>query len=157
MNGCTLIIGYGSDLRGDDALGPAAATMLEEAVTDPSVSVVSRASLTPELAHDVSLVERVIFIDCDATLPPGRIERREVTASRDNDAMVHFLDPPALLGWARQLFGSAPPGVLFAVGGATFDCADDLSPAVRSRMPELIARVTAELAKPTINREYDHA
>lgn len=147
MTARALIIGYGSDLRGDDALGPRAAALLEARLAGRGTRVMARASLTPELAHDVSLADRVIFIDCDATLPPARIERRTVAAADDADAMVHFLDPPGLLGWAKRLFGAAPPAVLFVMGGATFACADELSPCVRAALPALIERVEAELAE----------
>lgn len=157
MTPCTLIIGYGSDLRGDDALGQKAAVMLDERLSDPCVCVLRRASLTPELAHDVSLADRVIFIDCDANLDAGQIERRAIKAKPDADAMVHFLDPPALLGWARLLYGAAPPGVLFAMGGATFECADDLSEQIEQRLPQLVNMVLTELASQPHQKECSDA
>lgn len=141
-----LIIGYGSELRGDDALGPRAAEALAQKLHDPRITVESCTSLTPDLAADVALADRVIFIDCNADAPPGRIHRREVKPADDGTAaMVHFLDPSALLHWARRLYGAAPSGVMFSVGGASFDIDAELSPAMQAAMPRLLRRIIAEV------------
>jgi len=153
-----LIIGFGSDLRGDDALGPRAATLLAQRPLGNHVRVLSCPSLTPEFAHDVAQAGLVIFIDCDAKAEPGRITRRDVEAIDDaGAAMVHFLDPPALLGWASLLYGAAPRAVMFTMGGATFECADELSPSVAAAMPVLIERVAAEINGKPSDLEARHA
>lgn len=147
MTPSVLIIGYGSDLRGDDALGQRAAEMLCERYGDTAnVTVLRRASLTPELAHDVSLADVVIFVDCDAEAEPAVITRYDTVPIDDaSAAMVHFLDPPALLGWAKLLYGSEARGVMFTMGGVTFECADELSHPVEAAMPALIEIVCQEV------------
>lgn len=57
-----LIIGYGNDLRGDDAAGRLAA----RAVADlglPGVTVREAVQLTPELALELVGADRVVFVD----------------------------------------------------------------------------------------------
>ncbi len=155
MTPSVLIIGYGSDLRGDDALGQRAAEMLLERYGEvANVTVLQRASLTPELAHDVSLADVVVFVDCDADAEPAVITRHDTVPIDDaSAAMVHFLDPPALLGWSKLLYGSEARGVMFTMGGVTFECADELSTPVESAMPELIDRVSAEVDAALGDRE----
>ena len=142
-----LVIGYGSDLRGDDALGPRAAEALEARYEGvEGVKVLGRASLTPDLAEDAAGAELVIFVDCDAELGAGVIRRREVEELDESTAaMVHFLDPAALLYWSSHLFGAQPRGVIYGVGGATFECADGLSEVVAGVFDDLIDRVTGEV------------
>ncbi len=134
-----LIIGFGSGLRGDDALGPRAAELLEQQIDDPRVRILTAASLTPELAADAAESELVIFIDCAAIGPVGQVICREVERTDDaSAAMVHFLDPPALLHWTARLFGTTPRAYTLSIAGATFDIAEDLSPPVKAALPELL-------------------
>jgi len=135
-----LIIGFGSGLRGDDALGPLAAERLDAQIDDPRVRILSAASLTPELAADAADAQLVIFIDCAATGPVGEVICTPIDRADDaSAAMVHFLDPPALLHWAARLFGATPRGYTLSIPGATFDIAEDLSPPVKAALPELLA------------------
>ncbi|MCU0764787.1 MAG: hypothetical protein MUF32_01875, partial [Burkholderiaceae bacterium] len=57
----TLVIGYGSPIRGDDAVGPLAAEALSARPLPPGVTVLARHVLTAELAEDLAAAERVIF------------------------------------------------------------------------------------------------
>lgn len=61
-----LVIGYGNELRGDDGVGPKVAEAVE-AWKLAGVSVLALRQLTPELAADLAVVRRVIFVD--AALP----------------------------------------------------------------------------------------
>lgn len=148
MDRKVLIIGYGSGIRGDDALGPRTAEMLSHIAGDrfdgDPVTVLSRASLTPELAADLAEASLVIFIDCAATGVVGELVEREVAATDDSTvAMVHFLDPSGLLYWARSLFGRAPRAVTLSVAGASFEISDELSPPLAAALPGLVERAIA--------------
>lgn len=139
MPATTLIIGYGSDIRGDDALGPKAAELIECRIKDPSVRVLSRPSLTPELASDVSKADLVVFIDCAMDGPVGEVVRQEIEPQDDATvSMVHFLDPPALLYWAKLLYGRCPRGVQLTTAGCSFNVADKLSPQIELMVPKLV-------------------
>lgn len=145
----TLIIGYGSELRGDDALGPRVAAELAQRLEgDPAVRVLARPSLTPELAADLAEADRAIFIDCAATGPVGRVVRRRVEPRDDASAsMVHFLDPPALLHWTRRLFGRCPEAVVLTAAGQSFDIAEALTPPLAAAVPRLVDRAVGEVAR----------
>ena len=60
----TVIIGYGSPIRGDDAIGPLVADRLMDELESPSVSVLSRHILTAELIEELT------------PRRPGRLPRR---------------------------------------------------------------------------------
>ncbi|MEM7624085.1 MAG: hydrogenase maturation protease [Planctomycetota bacterium] len=140
-----LIIGFGSTLRGDDAAGPAvAARLAERFVARSGVSVCVEASLTPELAALASAADRVVFIDCAADLAAGEVRQVEVAPTDDTSpAMVHFLDPAALMLWTRRLYGETPAATQFAIGGGSFEASDDLTPIVANACAFVVARVEA--------------
>lgn len=107
-----LIIGYGSPIRGDDALGPLVADRLQECLTGgtapastadaqdqdltrPSakmkpvteiplagIEVQARHILTAELVEDLARAERVIFVDAAIDTPPGEVRRRRLAPDR---------------------------------------------------------------------------
>lgn len=140
-----LIIGFGNDLRGDDALGPMAARrLMQKFDSDPNVRFEICQGLTPDLALPISEARRVIFIDCAATGEPGELVHRRIEARADGDmSMVHFLDPDALLSWTRRLYGQCPDAEIFSVGGASFDISETLSPPVAEALPRLMEWVIA--------------
>ena len=57
----TLVIGYGNDLRSDDAAGVRAASLLAEHHREHRTIVVQQ--LTPELAADIAMADCVVFLD----------------------------------------------------------------------------------------------
>lgn len=136
----TLIIGFGSGIRGDDSLGPRAADILAARLAgDPTVTVLSRPSLTPELAPTVAESSLVIFIDCAADGPIGQVIRQPVTPASDSTvSMVHFLDPAGLLYWAKRLYGHAPRAVALSVAGESFAISDNLTPSAAAALTELV-------------------
>ncbi len=135
----TLIIGFGSGIRGDDSLGPRAAELLDRRINEPDVHVLSRPSLTPELAAEVAKATLVIFIDCAAHGEKGKIVRKYIEPADDSTvSMVHFLDPPALLHWSRLLYGTAPRAVTLSVAGESFEVGDELSVSASEALPRLV-------------------
>jgi Ni,Fe-hydrogenase maturation factor len=58
----TVVIGYGNDLRGDDALGPLAATAVAE-WDMPGVQAIAAHQLMPELAEPLAQADLAIFVD----------------------------------------------------------------------------------------------
>ncbi len=144
----TLVIGYGNPLRGDDGVGWMAADRLD-GILDPGIRVLARHQLTPELAQDVSQVERLILID--ATTNPtrerislDRIEPGELTASTSS----HRLSPAELLSYARALYGHCPNTTLVSIRGESFACSDTLSPPVAAALPQVTALVCRLIERP---------
>ncbi len=120
----TLIIGYGSPIRGDDALGPLAADRLEGRDLPAGVEVMSRHVLTAELVADLADKDRVIFLDAAVDLGPGEVRCRRIEPDEHAvSTMAHFLDPRELLAWCETLYDHVPETYLITAGGDSFDYA----------------------------------
>lgn len=138
-----LVIGYGSPIRGDDAIGPMAADRLESELQPAGVRVISRHILTADLVPDIVEADRVIFIDAAVDGAPGEIRCRELVPDpRAISTMAHFLDPRELLAWAEALYDSRPDAHLISVAGADFEFSHfELSSAVDRALPTLLDQV----------------
>ncbi len=140
----TLVIGYGSTLRRDDAVGVLAAERIQRYLEpEAAVQVISVVQLTPELAAPISQMQRVIFIDAaaDAGVMPGTLRVLRLAADDARSAGVHHLTPAALLGLAMRLYGRSADGLLYTVQGDDFGLGEGLSLAVHAMLPGLIAQV----------------
>jgi hydrogenase maturation protease len=139
----TLVIGYGSPIRGDDAIGPLAADALAAGPLPPGLRVLSRHVLTAELAEDLAAVDRVIFLDAAAQGRPGEVRVR--TLEPDAHAvstMAHFLDPRELLAWCDTLYRRAPRAWLVSAAGESFAYSSyRLGPAAAAALPVMLAEV----------------
>jgi hydrogenase maturation protease len=143
-----LIIGYGSELRGDDRVGPALAEMLaaDDAMASRlaahEVEILARPQLTPELAVDASEVEQLILVDASVELRPGEIGVQPVEAAGvDAAASSHHMGALELLGLTRALYGRAPRTWLVSVGVGTIEPGERLSTAVSAALPQAAAKV----------------
>ena len=146
----TLIIGYGSPIRGDDAIGPLAAEALSDGPLPDGVSVISRHILTAELAEDIAAADRVIFLDASVEGEPGEVRvRRLAPDASAMSTMAHFLDPRELLAWSQALYQHEPITYLVTAAGLSFDYANyTLSPTAATALAAMIARVRALIAEP---------
>lgn len=145
MNGPVLVVGVGNTLRGDDGVGWRAIASL---AADPRLAgarLLTRHQLTPELAADLADARIAIVIDAraDGRAQPGTVSVHRVDPG-DPPRWSHHLDPGALAGLAKALYGATPPVFLVTVSGATFGLGDDLSPALQHALPE-IADIVASL------------
>ena len=121
-----LIIGYGSPIRGDDAIGPLAADRLallrEQGILPDSVEIQSRHILTAELVEDLNRVDIAIFLDAAADTAAGEVRCRQLAPDANAlSTMAHFHDPRELLAWCEALYGKAPQAWLISAGGAEWD------------------------------------
>jgi hydrogenase maturation protease len=106
-----LVIGYGNDLRTDDAAGRVAAARLSERNL-PGVEVVSRSQLTPELADAIAGRGVVVFLDADVAV--AEVTLREIVPAADDLARnSHYRDPASLLTLAATV--GAPPQRAYVV------------------------------------------
>jgi len=148
----TLVIGYGSPIRGDDAIGPLAADALAAGPLPPGLVVLSRHVLTAELAESLAAVDRVIFLDADAQGQPGelRVQRLNPDATAVS-TMAHFLDPRELLAWCETLYQRVPQAWMVSVAGQSFDYASyRLSPAAMAALPLMLGEVRRLLDQPLL-------
>jgi len=146
----TLVIGYGSPIRGDDAIGPLAADVLAAGPLPPGLLVLSRHVLTAELAEDLAAVDRVIFLDAAAQGEPGEVKVHRLNPDATAiSTMAHFLDPRELLAWCETLYLCVPQAWLVSAAAHSFDYACyRLSPAATAAVPAMLAEVRRLLATP---------
>jgi hydrogenase maturation protease len=139
----TLVIGYGSPIRGDDAIGPLAADALAAGPLPAGLHVLSRHVLTAELAEDLAAADRVIFLDAAVQGRPGEVRVRPLGPDATAlSTMAHFLDPRELLAWCETLYRHVPQAWLVSAAGASFEYACyRLSPAATAAVPAMLAEV----------------
>ena len=120
-----LVIGYGNELRGDDAAGPCVARRVA-GWGRPEVDGLAVHQLTPELAAALAGAEMVVFVDACAA---G--EEREVCVRRleagPGAVVGHTSDPRWLLALAEAAYGRRPEAWLVTVPAADFGLGGRLS------------------------------
>jgi hydrogenase maturation protease len=127
-----VVIGYGNDLRGDDAVGMrVAAAVAGWRVAGMRVFAVRQ--LVPELAEMLAAARLAIFVDaCPVTAGSGRraprLEVHALAPDAGASALGHASDPRQLLALAQSLYGAHPQAWLVTVPAATFKLGDALSP-----------------------------
>jgi len=95
-----LVVGVGSLLRTDDAVGRAVADRLE-ALRLQDVEVASVHQLTPELAPD--LAGRRLVVIVDAAVDVDTVSVRPIELDGSGELMTHHLGPAGLLSFAADL------------------------------------------------------
>jgi hydrogenase maturation protease len=135
-----LVIGYGNELRGDDAVGPAAAETVAS-WRPPGVRAIACAQLTPELAADVAEAARVVFVDAALAESVDDVALRPVEATTSAAVFGHLGGPGWLLELARTAFGRVPPAWCVTVPAVGFGLGEGLSPAARAGLERALAIV----------------
>lgn len=134
----TLIIGYGNDLRRDDAAGRRAAEQV--AARDlPGVRVLSVPQLAPEHVVDAAACGLVIFVD--ASTVDDVVTVRTVTPTWPTWRLTHHLTPASLLGLARTLGGASPTGVVVTIPVTDAALGLSLSPAAAHGVRDAVEQV----------------
>jgi hydrogenase maturation protease len=136
--GRVLILGYGNALRADDGFGRQAAERLVALVADPDIDIRAIHQLTPELAEPLSRAGRAIFIDAAREGAPGELRQQRIEPAPCG-AFTHHLTPSALLVLARDLYGHAPPAVLFTAAGASFRYGQILSETMEAALGQVVS------------------
>jgi hydrogenase maturation protease len=112
-----LVVGYGNDLRGDDALGPRVAEAVAEC-SWPQVEAVAVRQLLPELAERVARCAHVIFADADPDA--FRVALEPLPAGSGGCTLGHALGPAELLELVQQCYAAKPQGWLLRLPGRDF-------------------------------------
>jgi hydrogenase maturation protease len=135
-----LIIGYGNELRSDDAIGRHAARELARR----GAAAIEAQQLAPELAEQLSQVDLACFIDASASLAPGEIRLRTVQESRDG-ILEHHVTAGSLVRLCRELYGCAPRAFLITAGGQSFEVGMGLSRAALDAVQKIVTICTAQV------------
>lgn len=126
------MIGYGNELRGDDALGPVIARRLAESRL-PGLEVLVCHQLTPELVTELEGRALVIFVDASARQEEAPIRLHEVRP-QDGFALGHHYTPAMLLALAEALHVKTPPAYLMEVQGYGFEYGADITDGARQHI-----------------------
>ncbi|MCS6841511.1 MAG: hydrogenase maturation protease [Roseiflexus sp.] len=131
-----IIIGYGSDLHGDDAAGRVAAERLA-ALELPDVQVLSVHQLMPEHAALLAQARTAIFIDADASgCPIMRVTHLAPDATRS--AVWHIASPEGLLSLTAAAYGHLPNSWLIHIPILRCDLGAPLSPQAEAGVAEAV-------------------
>ena len=136
------MIGVGSDLRRDDAVGRRVAEAVDAMELD-DVSVVVTTQLVPELVEPISAADRVVFVD--ASVSVDRVTAARVEPVR-GEGHSHPAAPGALLGLAARLGLAVPPTTLVEVPAHDLALGDGLSAETAAFVDEAVAAVLAVVA-----------
>ena len=131
-----LIIGYGYELRGDDAVGPKVATAVAEWRLS-AVKTLAVHQLTPDLASDVSRADYVIFVNaCGGEHCARTVQLEPIVGERVPNSLPrntsHSGDPWILLNLASQVYGHSPQAWLLQIPTESFNFGDALSSTAQS-------------------------
>ncbi len=126
-----LLIGYGNNLRGDDALGPLAIERLRPLLLNAELAeaeFVSCQQLAPELAERLASSDLALFVDAACDGEPGTVRVKRLSPEAgDAASLTHHLKPEVLLELANALYGRAPQAMLVTGAGAAFESREELS------------------------------
>jgi hydrogenase maturation protease len=135
-----LVIGFGNELRGDDAVGRRVAQAVKRRQW-PGVRVLDVHQLTPELAEPLSQADQAIFIDarmCDAARGVDLIPLDCIAAEC---ASGHRSNPVWLVALAESLYGHRPKAWLLAVPATEFPFGMELSASAQAGIEDAVRRI----------------
>jgi hydrogenase maturation protease len=145
-----LVIGYGNELRGDDAAGPLLARRVAERKL-PGVVAVAVPQLLPELVELMRVADEVFFIDAGliSTANPGcEFHVQPLTAGAAAPPMDHMSDPRSLLALTAALHGRCPSAWLVTIAAESFAFGAALSARTRAGMEGALGWILAQLERP---------
>jgi hydrogenase maturation protease len=124
-----LVLGIGSELRSDDAVGRHVVARVDAALEgdarrDVEVSVAHQ--LVPE--HAAALTDRRLVVVVDAAVTVDRVQVTPVDARAGDGAMSHHLDVAAVIGLSTMLGRPPRRVVTVAVPARCLDLGTALSP-----------------------------
>jgi hydrogenase maturation protease len=146
-----LVLGVGNLIMGDEGVGVRCVQRLEaEGTLPPETVILDGGTSTHELLGDLEDLDLLVIVDAVATGgAPGsfvRLEGDAIPSVLSNTLSPHQHGIHDLLGTLR-LLGRAPKRVvLMGVTPMRMTLSLDLSPEVGAALPELAARVCAEVA-----------
>lgn len=145
-----LVIGYGSLLHSDDAVGQKVAEAVA-AWHAANVTTVATTQLSPELAETISQAGEVFFVDAAIKpIKPHKPRRcfgliRLQPAHDAYELGQHFGDPRALLALSQVLYGRCPKAWLITIPGHNFDLGEALSPETACGMAQALDHIRTQV------------
>ncbi|MTJ12311.1 hydrogenase maturation protease [Anabaena sp. UHCC 0187] len=122
-----IVIGYGNELRSDDAIGPRVANLINLWHLS-NVQSLAVHQLTPELAANLANVNLAIFVDAMINSKSEDVQVEYLLPTKYNMITGHSANPQSLLALTKSLYGCYPAAWLVTVPGVNFELGDCLSP-----------------------------
>jgi hydrogenase maturation protease len=146
-----IVIGYGNQLRGDDAIGQLVADTVAE-WNFYHVKTKAVHQLMPELAEDLATVDAAIFVDaCVATDEESLLKLESISpADSCRIIMGHTSNPRSLLALTRALYDYSPHSWLISVPGINFELSDHLSPFAERGVAAAITQIEDMIKYPSL-------
>jgi hydrogenase maturation protease len=121
-----VVLGWGNDARGDDALGPLLLRRLAESAP-PGVETIEDYQLQVEHALDLEGFDAALFVDASRGLSEP-FAFREIAPAAARTPNTHALTPEAVLDVYVRVQGRAPPAAfVLALRGVEFELGASLS------------------------------
>jgi len=125
-----LVVGYGNELRGDDAVGAQVANTVASWEL-PAVRSIVVHQLLPELATELATADYVIFVDaCGEESCARTVQLSPISATQSDrvaTALTHAHSAQGLLALTQKLYGHTPQAWLLQVPTESFDFGKRLS------------------------------
>jgi hydrogenase maturation protease len=135
-----LLIGYGNDLRGDDAIGKRVADAVA-ARKLADVETLAVHQLTPELAATLAKFERAIFVDAYIAADEEDVGVHPLKPSSTGEIAGHTGDPQSLLALTQALYEHCPQAWWVTVPGVNFGVGDSLSLRAEQGVTKALERI----------------
>jgi hydrogenase maturation protease len=156
----TLVIGYGNPDRQDDGVAwhvlhalaaqwglPAPDSYEDEFPSNDRLDFAFYLQLTPEMAEQIALYERVCFVDAHTGSIAAEVQLVPVESQFQNSPFTHHLTAQTLLSMCQLLYGKTPQAALLSVRGYRFEFERELSPETAALVPEAVERILAWIEK----------
>ncbi|MCU0491198.1 MAG: hydrogenase maturation protease [Chloroflexaceae bacterium] len=138
-----LVLGYGNELRGDDAAGRLVAEACA-ALSRPGLRVLSLRQLAPEHAALIAEADAVVFVDAYvATSPAAPLLTQALAATTTPGRSSHSCEPAGLLALAAALYNATPPAWQLLLPAHTCTLGAPLSPATTAIIPQAVETILA--------------
>jgi hydrogenase maturation protease len=139
----TLVIGWGSELRGDDGAGRWVAHAISHQ-THADVEALSVHQLTPELSAQLTGIRQVIFVDA---YPGSDLHVSRIKSTSPDLLQTHKSSPESLLNLAAWLYDAHPSAWLIGIPAEQFELGHDFSARTKAGTCEALLAVEKLIAK----------
>ena len=145
-----LVLGLGNPLRGDDGVGPAVIEALRQVELPPEVELMDGGTAGLGLLTAISGRRHLLVVDAaEMGRPPGTVEvfsPREGALEKSEDSLSpHQLGLAEVLEVAGRLELAPQTVKIFAVQPDRLDWGQELGPAVRNSLSQVVSAIREEL------------
>ena len=155
--GAIAVVGVGNLLMGDDGVGIAVIRELGKEALPGHIALFDAGTALLDVLPEIEHCERIVLVDCcRAGGAPGSVYRTRMQLDQWQTEplgeSLHDLNVLHALQLHRIVTGKINEVVLIGVEPESVTLREGLSPALRERLPAIVAAVRAELEPPANRR-----